>query len=585
MRELLLAALVILTVPAYDGDWPTLGWQVVGWMRENLVHGPGDIRGEPLRLDDEKIGFILRMYEVYPQGHEQEGRRRFDRCGISVPKGSSKTELGALVSAAELHPEAPVRFNGFGGNGELLQGRGVRDPFIPMVAYTEEQSDELAYGALRVILLNSRVAGDFDIGAERILRAPDGDGKAVSLASSPNARDGARTTFQLFDETHRFTTPELRKAHETMLANIPKRSAISEPWTLELSTAFDPSERSVASRAHSYAKTIAEGRSKNSRLFYFHRQADDTHDLTTTEGRSAAVIQARGPYVSKWSNIRAIAGQWDDPEADKDYLARVWLNQIRHSSERAFDIEAWKRRARAGYRPADGALVGLGFDGSIVEDSTALVATEIPTGFQWPIDIWEKPLSAEDWHVPEARVDEAVTDAFERYDVFRMYADPFYWGNWIDIWAGRYGENDHGLRVVRWPTNQWKKTADMCRAYANAMQDAPKDLDAEEFGEPLGPPCPEELRQAALVPDRISHDGDARMSRHIANAHKMPLHYKDKRGARLWVIQKSNPGSPDKIDGAMSGGLSWQARRDAITLGLAAPKKRSVYETRGLEVI
>lgn len=100
VRSLLVALAMILTVPAYDGEWPTLGFQVVRWMQDSLVHGPGDIRGEPLRLDEEKIGFILRMYEIFPQGHELEGRRRFDRCGLSVPKGSAKTELGALISAA-----------------------------------------------------------------------------------------------------------------------------------------------------------------------------------------------------------------------------------------------------------------------------------------------------------------------------------------------------------------------------------------------------------------------------------------------------------------------------------------------------
>jgi hypothetical protein len=56
-----------------------------------------------------------------------------------------------------------------------MDGRGadrwpVTDPYIPLVAYTEEQSDELAYGALRVILDESPLRDDFDIGLERIMR-------------------------------------------------------------------------------------------------------------------------------------------------------------------------------------------------------------------------------------------------------------------------------------------------------------------------------------------------------------------------------------------------------------------------------
>jgi hypothetical protein len=39
-----------------------------------------------------------------------------------------------------------------------------------------------------------------------------GDGKAEAVSASPNARDGARTTFQHADETHRFTLDSLKRA-------------------------------------------------------------------------------------------------------------------------------------------------------------------------------------------------------------------------------------------------------------------------------------------------------------------------------------------------------------------------------------
>jgi hypothetical protein len=188
---------VILTVPALDEQpWPTLGPQVCDFIEAYLVFGPGDLRGEPARLDAEKRALVYRMYEVYPQGHPQAGRRRFKRVAISLRKGSAKTEMAAWIAACELHPDGPVRCDGFDANGQPV-GVGVTDPYIPMVAYTEEQSDELAYGALRVILEYSPLAGDFDIGLERIMRS-GGDGKAVSLATAPDARDGARTTWQHF---------------------------------------------------------------------------------------------------------------------------------------------------------------------------------------------------------------------------------------------------------------------------------------------------------------------------------------------------------------------------------------------------
>src|SRR4030042_5363776 len=107
----------VLMIPQDDKKYPTLGPQVCDFIKDYLVHGPGDLRGLPVELDREKEGLIYRMYEVYPKGHSWAGRRRFKRCAISLRKGSAKTELAALIAAVELHPDGPVRCDGFGGKG------------------------------------------------------------------------------------------------------------------------------------------------------------------------------------------------------------------------------------------------------------------------------------------------------------------------------------------------------------------------------------------------------------------------------------------------------------------------------------
>jgi hypothetical protein len=155
--------MTVLMVPGDDRPWPTLGPQVCAWIEEYLVFGPGDLRGEPARLDAEKRALIYRMYEVWPQDSALAGRRRFKRCALSLRKGTAKTEMAAWLAAVELHPDGPVRCDGFDAAGQPV-GVGVTDPYIPLVAYTEEQSDELAYGALLVILQYSVLAGDFDLG-------------------------------------------------------------------------------------------------------------------------------------------------------------------------------------------------------------------------------------------------------------------------------------------------------------------------------------------------------------------------------------------------------------------------------------
>lgn len=549
----------VFTVPPLDETpWPSLYWQLVPWMEKNLVFGPGDKRGEKLVLDDERKALLYRMYEVYPREHPRAGRRRFRRAAISVRKGVGKTELLALVAAAELHPRAPVRCVGWqhvktaGGMMWMPVGGPVKDAYIPLVAYSEEQSEDLAYGALRVILGLSPVAKDFDIGLERIMRA-DGSGKAVALASSPDARDGARTTFAGLDETHRWVLPRLKRAHRTMLANLPKRK-VADAWSLETTTAPEPGQNSVAEETMAYAEAVRDGKTEDSQLYFFHRQASETHDLATAEGRRAAVLEASGPTAG-WSDVDGIVEQFNDPTADVAYLRRVWLNQLVRSSDRAFDVLRWRELSRPNYVIPKGAKVAVGFDGSRRQDSTALVVTEIASGFQMLLGIWEKPLgpAGEQWSVPTADVNERVAYAFEEWDVCRMHADPPYWDAEVSTWEGLYGDD----RVVRWHTGvNHRKMAYSVRSYVNAIIDG-----------------------------SLTHDGSRDFERHIANAFKRPIPQRDEQGQPLFEIQKERHDSPNKMDAAMAGCLSWEARNDAISEGANLSTEPSVYESRGVLVL
>lgn len=557
--------MTVLMVPALDAEpWPSLGPELIAWMQAKLIHGPGDLRGQQCRLDEEFQALLCRLYEIYPRGHELEGRRRFKRAGLSMAKGSVKSEFAAWVAAAELHPKAPVRFDHWDEDGQPI-GRGVTDPYIPMLAYTEEQTEELAYGALRVILQEGPLAGDFDIGLERIVRR-DGSGKAEAVAGSPNARDGARTTFQHFDETHRFDIEHLIRAHQVMLRNTTKRP-LADPWSLETTTAYAPGGGSVAENTMDYARAVLDGTIKEeSRLFFFHRQASDAHDLRTEEGRRAAVIEAAGPIKSKWKDVDAILGEWQDPKTDRAYWERVHTNRLVQQSRQAFDGERWRELAlRPGaelpegldvvdgrVRPVAGEWITIGFDGSRYLDATGIVGTHIRSGFQWVIGVWERPPNARsDWEVPELEVRVAMADAFETWEVWRLYADPPYWETVVAEWSGEYGDE----RVIAWRTNRWSIMARAVLAFANGIAEGD-----------------------------LSHDGDEHFARHVGNCQRMILNlWDDQHRERLWVVQKERSDSPKKIDVCVAAILSWEARRDALADGQTG--EASVYSTRGILVI
>lgn len=524
--------MAVLIVPD-DGDerWPSLGGLICEWMEDNLVFGRGDLLGEPLVLSDEQRGFLYSFYELVPQGEENEGRRRFKRCAISIAKGLAKTELLAFIAAAEVAPDSPVRFDGWDGKGNP-KGRPVRDPYIPLIAYTEEQSDELAYGALRAILLESRIGDQFDIGYERIIRL-SGDGKVESLAAAPNARDGARTTFSGFDETHWMTLQKLHRAHDVMMQNLAKRK-LSDPWSLEVTTAYEPGAGSIAEKTMEHAKAVAEGRAKDPSIFFYHREAGEEHDISTYEGARAAVEEAAGPSAKSWRDFEAIMTLWADPTKTREYWERVWCNRLVQSSRKAFDLAQFKALTKE-FTVPEGSQIVVGFDGAQFRDATVLVATHIQSGYQWVAGAWEQPYGQENWQVPADEVDSCVASLFERYNVWRMYADPPYWQSWLATWQGRYGDK----RVIEWWTNRRRQMSAALKAYENALSEG-----------------------------SLSHTGDALLVRHIGNAYRHDLPQRDENDQPFWLIRKERSDSPNKIDGAMASVLSWEARNDAIASGV-----------------
>jgi hypothetical protein len=525
-----------------EEPWPTLGPQVCDLIEDRCIHGPGDLRGRDAVIDDEKRALIHRVYQVYPRDHPRAGRRRFKRAGVSLRKGSAKTEWAAWVAYAELHPEGPVRCDGWRKVGGLWEpvGRPVTDPYIPMMAYTEEQTEELAYGALLFMCQEGPDADLFDAGKERIIRIYGG-GKAEPVAGSPNSNDGARTTFQHFDETHRMVLPRLKDAHQTMQMNIPKR-VLADAWSLETTTTYSEGELSVAEGTHLYAEMVARGEVADSTLFFFHREAParDEEDLADPVQIREAIRVASGPALAKWvdfeGQIDSIASLYAQPDTDKAYWERVWLNRRVTSARLAFDPHRWKQLERPDVRIGPGEPITIGFDGARWRDACGFIATHIETGFQWPLAYWVRPNgpAGDLWEVTDEQVDGALAEAMDLYKVLLVYADPPRFEANVAKWSGRYGEK----RVAEWYTNRPRQIGQSMRAFRTAQTSG-----------------------------ALTQSGDAAYAKHIANSRRGDLKLLDDDGTPLWTIYKARPDSTDYIDLAMTGCLSWQARLDALAKG------------------
>lgn len=553
----------LLVVPPLDEEpWPTLGGAICDLIEDRCVYGPGSLQGQPYVIDDEFRAFIYRSSEVYPKGHPWAGRRRFKRIGLSVRKGLAKTEKMAILAFVHLHPEGPWVCDGFDSRGNPV-GRPVRSPYIPMLAVQKEQVEELAYGALKYMVEEGPDADFFDASLERIVRLDErgrADGKAVPLANSPGARDGARTTLNCFDEPHRLILPRQKQAHNTMDANLPKRP-LDDPISLYVGTAGELGEESVAEELHLEAELIQQGQIERADLFYLYRTDDHPErDLRSKAERLKAIAEATGP-AGEWGpgQFDDIASKWDRPKADHAYLERVWLNRWKKSGSQAFDVNRWKELKHLGgdvtaeLAPPipHGALVTVGFDGARYRDSTGFVLTEVATGRQMLAAGWERPQDLADdapWEINDADVHAALDQIHDRWDVWRGNADPPHWVEEVGSWSGRYPDVWH-----EWWTNRVKAMAYAVRDYREAMTTGAITWCAE---------------------DELAED----LGRHIGNAGRSPVNLWDDEGRRLFVLQKIHP--ERKFDYGMAAVLSWQGRLEAIKAGAKSRKTSTFVPSR-----
>lgn len=515
------------------------------WLELMLCHGPGDVQGTDVALDDEFRAFIWRAYEL-----REDGARRYRRAFLSRPKGRGKSELAALLAATEL--VGPVRFDHYADAGERCPitgytftagepvARAVTAPEVLCIA-TEEGQAGFVYLAARYMLQHGRVADHYalDVGLTRTYLPAGGSMEPVTSAA--NSKDGAKSTHVVGDETHLWITPELRRLHATVRRNIVKRR-VGDGWMLETSTAFRPGERSVAESASEIWTMVQTGELSDQTLLVDHRQGPDDVDVSDDRALRAALVSAYGA-AAEWTNLDGIVAEFRDPATDEAENRRYWLNQVVRASDQWMDPSAWHACGRP-IHVRDGDAITLGFDGSISDDATVLAGCRLSDGHLFVVDVWEKPhdarsrdvraghtKSAGEWQVDRAAVDAAMALAMRRWRVVRAYCDPWQWQDALDRWA-----TDWPGVVMSWATNR----------------DRPMVFALERM-------------HTAVATGELTHSADPMLTRHVLNARRKSVRAGD-------LIVKDRPGSPRKIDAAIAAALAYEARGDAIEAGALAPK-------------
>lgn len=513
----------------------SLGWLAVWWIESFVVHGPGDVEGQPIVHGDEYTGFIVDCYSL-----DDEGGRLVDSSFISRPKGCNKSGLAAEIALFEAL--GPCRFDGWAKGGETFKylgreyvyepgepmGRPVRYPVVRIMATEEGQTGntyDMIYLNLTEGPLSQLKAYGLDAGKTRTL-LPEG-GEIVPSSSGAASKDGGKETFVVFDETHLYNTNALRSMYKTVSRNLVKRRKSAGTWYIETTTMYAPGEDSVAERTYEYAQAIAAGKTKRSRMLYDHRWGD-IKDLRVEDDLRRAIIEAYGDALD-WVSLEGVVDDILDIRRDESESRRYFLNALTEASN------AWLSPELISMNVSDqilfpGEQITLGFDGALTKDSTALVGCRVSDGHLFTIALEECPdgPAAREWMVDTELIDSRVRGAFEQYEVVGFFADPPYWQEYIDEWERDFGEELQIKANNRSPIKWWTK----------------RDTQMSQALDRL---------KTALKLSTTSLADDPDMRRHFLNAREW-----NRRGGS--VIGKETKNSPRKIDLAMAATLAFEAR-------------------------
>lgn len=521
--------------PQFDGEFPSLGWGVIDFIESGLRVPLGKDARKPLRLTDEQVEFLVRLYRIDPV----TGARTVRRAQLRRAKGWGKSPLVAGLAVAELC--GPVRFGGWDADGEPI-GIPESTPWVQIAATAEDQTDN-TWKPLMAMLVDSPLVEQFDldVGLTRIVRKGTPD-EIEFVTSKAGTREGQAVTFAVLDETHLWDQSNGgKKLADTIRRNVAKTNGLS----VETTNAHTPGMGSVAEDTQ---KAIEDERTAAG-ILVDTLEGPDVPDPTDTPKLIAALRVAYGD--SKWVDLSRIAAEYIDPNTDPSDAARFYLNRLVAAGGQLVNVALWDQRATDG-QLRDGDVVALGFDGARFRDSTALAAVRIEDGFTSLLNLWERPEGVEDWEIDGTEVDAAMRDAFARFRVQKAFFDPPYWQDPIAAWSGLWPN-----AVEKFHTNR-----DSLMVWAVARW-----LEAIRSGE-------------------LTHDGDKSLRTHVANAQRKLTRVKDDKGRPMPVMTKDGQDSARKIDGAMAACLAWSARAKALESGITAEDRTSAYSAeRGLIIL
>jgi phage terminase large subunit-like protein len=389
-----------------------------------------------------------------------------------MPKGWGKSPLAAAIAIAEL--AGPVRFAGWNADGKPV-GRpwgSIEDetwPWVQIAAVSEDQTEN-TYSALYEMLTanhdKAAVALGIDAGRSRLYLVGR-PGRLEPVTASAGSREGQPITHSVLDETHLWwPTNGGVKLAETIRRNLAKMKGRS----LETTNAPPLGKKSVAEQTGLAAENGEPGI-----LFYARRPSHEPDPDWSDAQMVAALQEVYGE--ARWIDQNRILEEIHDPATEWSDNVRFYFNVPQSAVDHWLNAGDWQVRARK-RRVPKGTEVVLAFCGNQTSTAAGLVGCT-PQGHLFVVSAWESE------KVSHGEVEGAVIKAMRRYQVSRLVYNAPGWEKDTEDWEELYGEEV----AVQFSRRQHVKFIAACDRFYTAVMEG-----------------------------RLTHDGDPRVARHLANA-------------------------------------------------------------------
>lgn len=376
-----------------------------------ISKGKKQYQGKKVRLAEWQKWLLRAIDEL-----DEEGNKRYRIIIIGLPRKNGKTMLMSLKVLHELV---------FGINGGEIYS-----------AATDRETAKLVWEEVEYQVKTNPVLTEVIKLQRDKITVPEKNVTYKALSSDASKNQGYNPSLTIFDELHAVGGINGRSTRgDAMWAAMTEGSAARENPQLIAITTAGGNKDTLLGKFYEYGVKVAKGEIEDKTFGFYWWSADETDDPTDYKTwLKANPNLAEGLMDKKDFEAGILRANATSYNSFLRYKLNMW---VRLGVENFIAPHYWEEAKREKSIEL-GEEIYMGFDGSINDDATGLVAIN-NDGTLKVLGVWETNRQADpDYLIPRDEVRATIEKAFQDYKVIKLWADPTHFEDMLKELADKY---------------------------------------------------------------------------------------------------------------------------------------------------